>query len=67
MYGQSKLEDPQANHRIDMIMLAILVTYVLCSMLACLLVSSELTIILSLYSSATLSGKTGKMHLPLKL
>ena len=67
MYGQSKLEDPQANHRIDMIMLAILVAHPLSSISACLPVSSELTIILSLYSSATSSGKTGKIHSPLKL
>ena len=67
MYGQSKLEDPTANHRIDMVMLAILVTINLSSTLACSVVSSGLTTILSLYSFATSSGRTERIPLLLKL
>ena len=67
MYGQSKLEDPTANHRIDMVMLAILVTIKLSSTLACSVVSSGLTTILSLYSFVTSSGRTERIPLLLKL
>ena len=67
MYGQGKLEDPTANHRIDMVMLAILVTVSLSSTSACSVASSGLTITLSLYSFVTSSGRIERIHLLSKL
>ena len=59
---QNKLQDLQADHRIDMTMLAIVVTFYWVSMLGFSVASFALITIWLSSSSAILSGKIAKIN-----
>lgn len=64
---QSKFQDPQADHRIDMVMLAIVVLLTLSSLSAFSAASSALITTSSLYCSVTSCGSIARTPLLSKL
>jgi hypothetical protein len=60
----NKAVDKMTDHRIDMLLLAIVVSYSLYSLSASSVVSYDQTTIFSSIFFATSSGKTGKMPSP---